>query len=362
MDIAKSFGGAGAMIFEVANNQGTEQVITPYYSENYDPEAVKIYFHHFNSLEIEDQWNFAEHSGTTHKINLVDDIEFIKQGEVFENRPNIQALKAHGFKHRSGSLLNKDSWQIDRFAVQYGDERGPSTSQEKQIASIILPHVAKALRIGRPLIHAKKDDPEFIKRMNKQSFGVAILDRNEQTIFSNTEFDRIVDSHPIFTKDSHGKLLLKDHDNTARYRSLITQQSVHAAQGAYPRRESLTFELGDTYTALFVEICPASDHPEVGNLPAGSRLITVLDTSLKHDVNGEIVTRFFPLTKTEKDVLSLVAQGFSNAEIAELRFRSIETINTQTKTILRKTLTRNRTELVQLSLSLNSPFSMDWLV
>jgi len=48
-------------------------------------------------------------------------------------------------------------------------------------------------------------------------------------------------------------------------------------------------------------------------------------------------------------VIDLVVKGHTNAEIATLRDRSLETINSQLKALILKSGTRNRTELVRLA-------------
>lgn len=53
------------------------------------------------------------------------------------------------------------------------------------------------------------------------------------------------------------------------------------------------------------------------------------------------------LTKRELEILKLVAQGFSSIEISNLLFLSSYTVRTHRKNILRKTATKNGSELVK---------------
>jgi DNA-binding NarL/FixJ family response regulator len=52
----------------------------------------------------------------------------------------------------------------------------------------------------------------------------------------------------------------------------------------------------------------------------------------------------------------MVAEGLTNAQIAERRNRSIATINTQVKSILSKTQCLTRTQFVRLMMSFSTDF------
>ncbi len=56
-----------------------------------------------------------------------------------------------------------------------------------------------------------------------------------------------------------------------------------------------------------------------------------------------------PLTGRERDVLSLLARGMSNAQIAETLFLSTETVRTHVKRIYRKIGARHRAHAVVIA-------------
>ncbi len=361
LELAHRLGAGGAMVFEVAKGGASPSLLAPYYSQNYQPDIVKAYLDAHKDIELADQEKFARYAGSEDAIELINDTAFLRDDTLLSQRPNVVELMRNGLKHRAGTLLNKDSWTIDRMAIQYPMTRGPASDAERDLGRIILPHVSKALRIGRPLIQAKKGTPTLEERLDRLSFGVCILSAKEQPILCNAEFDRIVDAHGVFRLSREGKLLLRGDTHAAKYRSLISGAGVHGKTGAYPRRQSICFALGDAGAGLFIEVCPIEDNVTLGRFAPDTRLITVLDATKIHGVDPALVSRFFPLSKTEQMVLHMIGQGLSTTEIAENRNRSPETVKSQTKAILHKTYTKNRVELVQLSLSLNSPFSTTWM-
>lgn len=357
MEIAESLGASGSMIFEMTETDGFQRIRTPYQSKNYDQAAVQAYLQKHNAQELIDQAAFAEISGSGPDINLVDDIQFNLPREELLNQSNVVDMMAAGLKHRSGTVLNKDSWQIDRFSLQYSAKRGPSNADEKKLAALILPHVAKALRIGRPLMGHAGIQATFSARMDKLPFGLCVISPKGFPIATNLEFDRITAETNVFKYQTSGQLIMSDGKGVESFKSLIADNDIHGKAGAFPRRQSIFLPNENEELGYFIEICPIAANSEFGKLPTNSRLITILDSQKSRQLGSATMARFFPLSKSEQAVLELIGLGHTNKEIADIRNRAEETINSQVKSLLFKTYTKNRTELVQLALSIEAPFT-----
>lgn len=83
-----------------------------------------------------------------------------------------------------------------------------------------------------------------------------------------------------------------------------------------------------------------------GALPISGSITLKLFTSLeaRHLLPGE--GDAVPLTPRERELVTLVAQGYSNREIARRLFVSVSTVKLHLRNVLRKLNLRNRTELV----------------
>ncbi len=358
-ELAHGLGARGAILFELEKRGGETILTSPFSCQNFERPAVDEYLKHFNALEVRDQELFAKYSGRASKITLFNDCEVMDLNEDLEQQPHVQFFKQFGIKHRVGAVLNKDSWNIDRFSLQYDESRGPMTQEEKQTASLILPHMAKALRIGRSLAAADfYENSNFSKMTNGLRFGVAIITPDERLQAYNEEFERILENFGIFQLTSKGTFRIRDESSHRRFNSLMQTIDIHAEKGAYPRDGALSFLLHNENLeqVVLIEVSPASHHPNLGSFPDGTRIISAFDSALSRQIDPELVGRFFGLSETECETLQLLVQGYTNQEIAEHRSRGVETINSQVKSLLQKTYTRNRTELAQLSLSLQTPF------
>ncbi|MCB1382342.1 MAG: helix-turn-helix domain-containing protein [Notoacmeibacter sp.] len=352
--LAHKLGAAGAFVFEVQLDGGTEQVVSRMFSNNYDPVVVGDFLDRFNELELRDQGRFARLSAMTDPIELVSDIHLFDSVETLLMQENTRFMLSHGLKHRAGSLLNKDLLTIDRFALQFGRDRGPITEAEKRKALNFLPHVAKSIGLARPLEHQLRLQSAFERLINTFEQGVALLDPKGRIIYRNGEMERIMAELPVFRLSPAGQLQICAGDHAERYHALIADDRAHGRFGARARKEAIVVHLDGPGNALFIEICPAEDNAHTGHLGRGCRLLTVLDTSRPVGVDMERICTFYALSKAEADVLELIAAGRSNQDIADIRCRSLDTVKTQIRSLMRKTNSANRTDLIQMVRNLSA--------
>ncbi len=76
----------------------------------------------------------------------------------------------------------------------------------------------------------------------------------------------------------------------------------------------------------------------------------VVRSYLGDSVAGTVTQISTPITRSERDILSMVARGLSNKHIARLRQRSVRTIEKQRAMLMRKLGLRNAAELTRFAL------------
>jgi DNA-binding CsgD family transcriptional regulator len=356
--VAHKLGAAGAFIFELRLDDRNPQITSRIFSSNYRPEVVSFYLKQFNAQEIIDQGRFAQLSQKGNAVDLISDVMLRSNLNELLNQPNVAFMVQHGIKHRAGALLNKDLVNVDRFAVQYSNDHGPITGEEIKKAGMFLPHIAKVIGLARPLeeqLVAKGIFEEVLRNIGQ---GVAILSPRGTMLYANMEFERCLSEHNIFRKSASGVLQMVDSkttsDQTKHYHDLVANEQSHGVFGARARKEAVVIDLPRSGTALFIEICPVEASARTGKLGAGCRLVTVIDTSRNVHCDGERLRSFYQLSASEIEILELVAQGHTNLEISEIRNRSQDTVKTQLKTLMRKTNSQSRTELVHMIHNLSS--------
>jgi DNA-binding CsgD family transcriptional regulator/PAS domain-containing protein len=350
--LARKLGAAGAFIFELQLDEDRPQITARTYSSNYIPEIVNQYVKTYNDQEIADQARFADLSREINSIELISDLELRPKVADLLTQPNTAYMMTHGLKHRAGALLNKDLVNIDRFALQYSSGHGPITGEEIKRSNLFLPHVAKVIGMSRPLENQLMANRIFEDVLRNIEQGIAILSPRGTVIYANEAFERCLAEHGVFRKNAFGVLQLMEsaanNSHLKHYHDLVHDPAAHGKFGARARREALVVNLQKPGAALFIEICPVENSLRTGNLGAGCRLVTVIDTTQQVNFDSRRLQSFYRLSASETAVLELVAKGHSNQEIGEMRNRSQETIKTQLKALMRKTNSQSRTDLVHM--------------
>lgn len=349
-DIAKEAGAFGAMIFDRELNDRNESVSLRYLSEVYDPDLLRWYVATYNSFEVDDQARFAQLSSSGNEINLIRCDDLYSSRAVLEARPNVERMMDFGVQFRAGALLAKDTTAMDRFALQFTGAQGPISEAARLYVSSLLPHVAKALSIGRAFQKADEDHRTLEIVLQALPFGLGILRHDGTLIQSNAEFRELCSEYRLLSP--HTQRVAIDCLPAALQR-LFASASAHGQFGARPLREAAFIQSSDEGVGVFLEIGPISGHPDLERFGEDTYLVSMLDSRRTHKINAEIVRRFFPISESESQVLDLVVKGYTNTEIAEIRGRALETVNTQMKALIRKSGTRNRTELVRVAVGLS---------
>ena len=353
--ISESLGANGTFIFELDQTGDARRITAPYFSNTYDPRVVAGYLAAHNSLEIEDQDTFARHSLATDGIDLIrDDVLAATEAELL-SRANAKQLLEFGIRYRAGALLNKTCTSIDRFAVQFSAAHGPITADERLTMKAILPHVAKALNINRPVVEFAKRNQLVFAGLDMMRIGICIVRPFGDIVYKNLEFDRQLSEHRVFGVDARGRLTFRDAAAGSAAGAYLQDLLAHGCHGARPWKEAIVPDENERDHCLCIEICPLPS-PSILNGERGVHLIYSFDTSLGLNLDATAIAKRFDLTATEQSVLTQVLDGATNSEIAEMRGKSIETINSQVKSILGKTGTQNRAKLVRVAINMSFGF------
>ena len=358
-DIADQAGAFGAMVFDRALSGEGEAVVLRMCSQVYDPKIVETYVAAQNALEVQDQARFAGLSSQGDEVNLIRCDDLAPSRAALEGQANVKAMMSMGIYYRAGALLAKDSDAMDRFALQFRRSQGPISEQARQRVTGLLPHVAKSLSIGRAYAQLGTARAAFAAVVDGLPFGVCFVRAGGRgqfdVLYGNSEAARLGETYGL---QRGGQLVASRLPDTLRA-LLLEGAAAHGRFGARPRREGaiLSHELG--VGGLFIEIAPLSQHHEFGHFDAKTYMISMLDSLRQHQLDIKVLRRFFPMSAAEIEVLELVVDGHTNAKIAEIRGRSLETVNSQVKALLQKSGTCNRTELVRLAVGISTSSRAD---
>ena len=337
-DLAHSLDAKGCIIFELEPIEGNKLNV-PLFSEAFDGDILSIYMTHFEQFECAEQKRFNQLVSHADVIDVIQDQQLFADEDTRVKQANVQALGSFGIGHRAFAMLDKDNRSRHRFSVQHSKRHGVLTGPETDVLKQILPHMAKALQLGRPLLKRKATHDGLVSAMSQLNVGICILDKSGVQVIANDEHNRQCSLYGTFRTSPSGVLRLNANGDSARLNALLGDMLLHGQFGARPRREAIPLDASGKVGAICLEITPR---------PEGGAILFSFDTSRPIQFDSKLVSKVFSLTATEAEILDLVTKGWTNAQIAEQRSRSTETINVQLKSILSKTNCVNRTQLVRL--------------
>ncbi|MEM7290672.1 MAG: helix-turn-helix transcriptional regulator [Pseudomonadota bacterium] len=352
--VADFIGAFGAIITEVSDAYTLTDYRIPHYSSGYDAALVEHYLDKYSSFELKDQSVFQHFSLQTDDIELISDEQLTTSRARLEKQPNVQFLKSIGIDYRAAALLNKDFINIDRFALQFTGQQGPLNQEHLRRCSLVLPHLSKALIVARPTAQLIEDNSAVLECLNLLKSAVCIIDAERRIILKNTEFDRQVESYDVFSVGADGRLAFTHEKSMKPAEQMFSNIGFHGRFGARPRKEAIELPTAKSPHELCLEIIPLGKTKQLDKGFHQGSIIFCLDTSLHSDIDVSGMSKAYGLTHSEKSVLHLIADGLSNRQIAETAGKSVETVNSQVKSILSKSMTSNRTQLIRLASQINS--------
>lgn len=256
-------------------------------------------------------------------------------------------------------MLNKDLVDRDRFALQFSQRAGPISKQHIERALVLAPHIAKARNISRPTKQLSDNFRTVANCIDMLVVGVCILDEQGRIVHFNQEFQRQLDSYPVFLKDRAGRLIMQATGPGEALGKLRGSLSNHGRFGARPRKEAITIIIDDKQHTLCIEVAPLTTADEFGEPKLNGHIVYSMDAGKFYEIDSQMLASIFSLTQAEASVLEMLAEGLTNAQVSERRLKSVETINSQVKSIFEKTQSSNRTQLIRLATNISSSFILD---
>ncbi len=355
--VAKALDARGCIMFEMETlADGSRRLSCPHVSARYDRAQVANYVRQFADLELADQDLFARYSATGDGIEVIGDEVLAGNPEKLIARPNARAMAEFGIVHRAGALLSKDNPARDRFSIQFSARHGPICHSDREKLHRLLPHLAKACELARTLSSLTDLTRNLSSVLDQFRMGVCLIRADRSVVAQNAEFDRQISEFGTFRRTPSGRIEMARSPDQEWLVNLCTSTARHGRFGARPRKEAMAATRTDDAGRLAIEIAPLTSADAFGERRLDGFAIFSFDTSRPIGINLDLVSKVLVLTDSEKALVSLVADGMTNKEIAERRDRSVETINTQVKNLLAKADCANRTQLIRRVTTIGANF------
>ncbi len=291
------------------------------------------------------------------KRGFTTDIEILglKTLEEQADLPAVKWLDKHlGVRHRAASCLNLKRIWIDLMTIQYANNRGPITENEKATGTFFLDHLAKSIELGRSFGVLKSRFDGVLGVLDRFHMGIFVLSPNGSVVVKNTEAKRILEAGDGLSLSRDGRLQPSDDAERASLKNIITR-AISTAQAEDNRAEQLmTIERNSGNDPYLVEVSPIRDHGEIESDFKGC-IVFVIDPNKTDVVSTDGMQALYQLTGAESEICKLIAQGLETGDMADSKNITSETVRSHIKKILQKTGVNNRSQLVRLALAVNLP-------
>ena len=295
-----------------------------------------------------------------HKQRLSTAPEWVEQvaarGFPRHNLDEIEPFfRSVGIYHRFASPLNFHPTFFDIVTFHFGQRDKRSLAPDLHIAHWFLPHLAKASEIGRPFRLLEARFRAVLEVLDRFHLGVIMLSHNGHIVIDNWAAQRQFDTADGLQKTTQKKLVAQDRDaNLALQKALKNALSLPSLNHSSSAQQ-LVINRPAGASPLLLEVSPLRNE-EIGiNTPLSGALVIVVDPDDHRIVDTTGLSALFGLSHAEQQVCDLLVSGYDTHDMAATRNTSPETIRNQVKSLLQKTNTHRRAELVRLALSINLP-------
>lgn len=349
--IAKLAGAKGAALLLLETLDVFHYSIN-FLTSNYNIAAMIEYQNRYSKYE---QDAFTK-LGLSEPMSLVKDDLFNTDREAAESRPDVVFLKENfGVLDRFGIRINTEKEYFNGMTFQYAASRGNVTDNEWKRIQPLFIHIKTAMDISRSFSILKARYNAILSVLNRVNMAYAISLSTGEVIVLNNYAKKTLDKKDGIRLSPDNKIQTTNSDLNVEIQSAILAASQTVSGINTHASKLIAIPCSGQNEPLLLEISPLRDATrELDGFLTGA-LIAIIDSEEQTSIDTNSLKELYGLTKAESIVANMMVSGKTNHEIADERNVSRETVKKQVESVLAKTMSTNRTDLVRRILSINIP-------
>jgi len=288
-------------------------------------------------------------------LTVLSDEQIWPERAEYDAMPSVDWLRSWNLYHRSAVRLCAHGGWRDTIATVYPSDRGGMTKDEGRRLDSLLPHIARAMEIRRPFALLKSRFQAILSVLDRLGIAVLVLLDDDHILLANSEAERILDVGDRLRRRLDGKLGIPERGEVGRSEPTLRGALAEVRSGLAPEGTTLYLRRENGFDPYVIDIAVFHEAGIELGAPVTATLLCMIDPERRDVISTRGLERIYGLTPAEAAVCSLMGDGRSNREIADIRGVRLDTVKAQTKAIYRKTLCANRVELVQRALSIAPP-------
>lgn len=271
-------------------------------------------------------------------------------------RPDFAFLEKHtGIYHRIAARLNDNASWFDAIAFQFDNSVTTISRSSIDGFQLLLPHLAKSCELGRAYRQLYAQYKAVLSALDHVGIGMCVVDGNGSVVVANREAERISDLNDGIAISRARRIACRNQAAQLTIHQAMSELSLTAAGQQAESDKTVLVTRPSRSHPFIVEIAPLRDALSELDTALVGTLVTIIDPDNPRPFDMERVAIAYKLTNVETAVCRYLVDGWSNANIAEDRNVSPETIKTQVTSIMQKTNTTNRAELIRLVVKTSPP-------
>lgn len=272
---------------------------------------------------------------------------------LLDARPDYKSLRKNlGVARRVGVRLSEDRVWFDAASIGY---ETITRSHGVGGADLLLPHLSRAVEISRMFFKLRQAYAAVLTALDHIDVGIAICRKDGQVVVANARAQVMLAAGDGISKSRDGSLACVQSSEDDAVMAAIMAASGTAQGAGHASRATISVTRKGSDQPILVDVAPLRDSGAELDPGLTGALVVMVDPARMPDLNIARFSKAYALSTAEEDVCALLIKGHSNIEIAERRDTSPVTVKNQVASILSKTGTHGRADLMRLVLRILPP-------
>lgn len=298
-------------------------------------------------------WNFLSNF---EPLRPVWDLESGYSVVELDHRGDYAFLKSKiGVSRRLGTRLNADKVWFDGLSVGFPASNVTISDTPKTKLAPVLPHFAKAIEMSRLFLELRRRHRAVLSALDHVDVPLLVVDSKRSVIVANQRAHHAIQEIPALYIGADDRLTSDNADLLARLQSHIEETCSLRSNAPLIGKDLVNLEPDGDDALLQLAIAPIRDADHDLDGDEGLAMLTIISPRFLPRSDLGIFVRQHQLTAAEAEVCQLIYEGLNVSQIADRRETTAATAKNQTASVLSKTNTRNRIELIRTIINTNPP-------
>ncbi|MBL4898713.1 MAG: helix-turn-helix transcriptional regulator [Colwellia sp.] len=262
-----------------------------------------------------------------------------KKTEIFNDYSKSQDIY-----HATGAYVATQDGLDIRIAMQRGRSQGAYDRETMQYLNLLRPHITRALQLSKKLNVQHLITKALESTLNSDARCMLIIDESTKLLYNNEAADNLLEADSVFHLNSK-KLTFNNASNQRTFEKILFELKNFPINNPVT---TSTFDVrmkkNDEHYEFFVSPIDVATSIVRAFVSGTNYLIIGRKISTQPSIEVYLMNAF-RLTPKEIEVAIAISQGRSIANISDSRHRSIHTIRTQLKNVLRKLNLKSQNQL-----------------